>query len=404
MARYEAYDDYDDLPEEQMTAAQKRQVRRKKAKRRMLRRLIVFVLTGAALVTVWKNWDTLAPDKLLSTVQDFLSGSAGSYPVDVSGAHVRRLVRAGTYTVMLSDSYLTYLDDTGGEVNRYPCNYSSPLLSHAGRYILLAEQQGRRVQLNTRSGIVTQVDAPLPILAAAVNKKGQFAVLTQGPQGYTVQVTVYDRHGDVLYTRSRNQQATEVALSADGKQVALLSVQAVDGSLHSTMEVFSVTSSQTEALCSHLSEDALLYRLEYLGNGWLAAIGEKGITMLDTADGLATVYDPVDKRPLGYAAAPEHIALAVRSYGHTGGGQVQIINKKGEPLCSVDFVGEFRQLSYSGEQYLLLTDTEAVEITTTGAKRRAAVESDGQQAIISGDKAVVLGLNMVQAYSLEREK
>ncbi len=402
MAR--SYEDYDDLPQEHMSAAQKRQARRKKAKRRMVKRLIAFVLIGAALVTVWKNWDTLAPEKLLATVQDSLSGSAGSYPVDISGSHVRRLVRSGNYTVTLSDSYLTYLDDKGGEVARYPCTYSTPLLSHAGRYILLAEQEGRRVQLNTRSGVVTQVDAPLPILAATVNKKGQFAVLTQGPQGYTVQVTVYDRHGEVIYTRSRNQLATEVALSADGKQVALLSVQAVDGSLNSTMEVFSVASSQTEALCSHLSEDTLLYRLAYLGNSWLAAVGEQGIVMLDTADGLATVYNPVDKRPLGYAAAADHMALALRPYGDTGGGQVQLVNKKGEPLCTVDFTGDFRQLSYNGQQYLLLTDAEAVEITVTGAERRAAVESDGQQAIISGDKAVVLGLNVLQAYSLQREK
>lgn len=399
-ARYEEYDELND----RSGAAQKRLARRKKAKRRALFRLVFLMLIAVGLVAVWKNWDTMAPDKLYAGLQDSLSGSAGTYPVDVSGSHVKRLVRSGNYTVTLGDSYLTYLDDKGGEVTRYPCNYSSALLRHAGRYVLLAEQEGRRIQLLTRSGVVTEADAPLPIIAAAVNKKGQFAVLTQGPQGYTVQVTVYDRHGEVLYTRSRNQLATEVALSADGKQVALLSIQAVDGSLHSTVDVFALNSADTHSLCSHTAQDTLLYRLQYLSGGWLAAIGETGTVMLDTADGLATVYNPIDKRMLGYAAAEEHLALAVRNYGDTGGGQVQIISKKGEPLCKVDFVGEFRQLSYSGKNYLLLTDSEAVEISQTGARRRAGVEADSQQAIISGDNAVVLGLNVLQAYPLNAEE
>ncbi len=399
-ARYNDPSDFHEKPAEQSSPAQKRRQRRKKVRRLALLRLTVVLLIAIGLVVAWHNWDTLAPDKLWAKLQDSLSGSAGTYPVDVSGSHIKRLVRSGNYTVTLGDSYLIYRDDKGGEVTRFSCTYSSPLLRHAGRYILLAEQEGQRLQLITRSGVITQADTTLPIISAAVNKKGQFAVLTQGPQGYTVQVTVYNRQGDILYTRSRNQLATEVALSPDGKQVALLSVQAVDGSLHTTADVFALNSAETASLCSYTAKDSLLYRLQFLRDGWLAAVGENGTVMLDTADGLSTVFAPTDKRLLGYAAAEEHLALALRPYGDTGGGQVQIITKQGEALQTVDFSGEFRQLSYSGRQYLLLTDREAVEITATGTVRRATVEADSQQAVISGNKAVVLGLNVLQAYSL----
>ncbi|MBQ1203509.1 MAG: hypothetical protein II363_02285 [Clostridia bacterium] len=386
---------------QELTPAQRRRMHRRRAKRRMLVRLFTLLLVCLLVVTLWKNWDAVAPDKWWGNLQDSLAGSTGRYPVDVSGVNMKRLTLSGKYTVTFSDSYLTYLDDNGGEVVRYACTYPSGLLSTAGQYVLLAEQDGRRFRLNTRSGVVFEGTAEYPIITAAVNAKGQMALLTQGPQGYTVQVIVYDRRGKVLYTRSRNQQAVDVALSADGSQVGLLSVQATDGTLYSIVDVFSLSSTDTKPVCSHTVNNMLLYRLEYLGDTWLTAIGESGAVMLDTKDGLSTVYSTGGMRLLGYAIGDNTLALALRPYGDTGDGQVQVVNKKGEPSCTVPFSGEFRQLSSNGKRYVLLTDSAVTEITAAGQGKQAAVDNDGQQAVLTGHRVVVLGLNRVQAYDLK---
>ena len=391
----------DDHNEQSLRPAEKRRLRRQKARRRMIRRLIALVLIGVLVFVAWTHWDTLAPDKLMDKFQDSFGGGAGSYPVDISGANARRLVQCQNYTVLLSDSYLTFYDADGGEVKRYASLTSNALLRQAGRYVLLAEQGGHQLQLMTRAALVTEVTTDLAILSATVNAKGQLAVLTEGPQGYAVQVTVYSRQGKVLYTRSRNQLAIEVALSEDGKQVALLSVGADNGDLDTTVSVFSLNTTEQEAKCTYVTDDVLLYRLEYLSDGWLAAIGEDGAVLLDTDDGLATVYTLGERRLLGYAVAQETLALVTRDYGDTGNGQVQVVNKKGEPLCTVDFTGDFRHLSASEKKYALLTDTAVTEITASGGGRTAPAEADGQQAVLAGGKAVVLGLNVLQAYQLE---
>ena len=54
----------------------------------------------------------------------------------------------------------------------------------------------------------------------------------------------------------------------------------------------------------------------------------------------------------------------------------------------------------SGES-LTLTDAYAQRITTTGAAGTAQVGSDGQQVVLDGDHAVVLGLNRLVAFELE---
>lgn len=384
----------------QLTAADKREMRRRRARRRAVVRGVVVLVLIAAVVLLWQNWESLTPDRLMGGIENLLGTGTGSYPVDMSGTPVRRLEQAQSYGVVLTDSHLIYLNHSGAEVNRYVCSYPRALMRTAGRYVLVAEQSGRRLHLSTRNKVMLEMTADADILSVALNEHGQFAVVTDGPQGYAVQIRVYDKTGKLLYTRNRNHTVTEVALSRDGAQLATLSVEAVSGNLNTSIDVFSLKTSDTEALCSHQTKDKLLYRLEYLDGGWVAAFSDEGAVLLDTADGLATVYNPTDMRVLGYAVAGKDLALAVRPYGDTGGGQIHIVNKSGEPTRTLDFTGEFRQLSGYQQQYVLLTDTYVQRFSAAAVGGTAVVEADGKQVILSEDRAVVLGLNRLVAYDL----
>lgn len=377
-----------------------RKVRKRKARRLTVRRLFLVVLIIALVVVAWQNWDTVAPDKVILRIRDALTDDGGSYPVDITGANVSRLVYAQSYCVTLSDTYLTYLSGRGGMANRYPCTYSSPLMSTAGNYVLLAEQGSKRVQLCTRTEARDEVTVSQNILAAAVNKKGQYAVLTEGPPGYAVQVTVYSKKGEVLYTRSRGQTAVGVALSPDGRQVALLSIRATNGTLQTVVETFSTRSAENGPICSTTAEDALLYRINFIGKKRLAAVGEDRAILLPTNGGEATVYTPAGAKILGSAVGSSGIAVATRPYGETGGGTVTVLDQNGKERCRVDFDGDFRSLTADGNRYLLLTDKRVQMLTEYGAGKQAETEADGQQAVLSGNDAVVLGLNTIQKYTL----
>ena len=384
----------------QLTAADKREMRRRRARRRAIIRGVVVVALCAVVLLLWQNWESLSLDRLMGGVENLLGTGTGSYPVDMSGTHVRRLDRAQGYAAVLTDSHLVYLNHSGAEVNRYPCAYPTALMRTAGRYVLVAEQGGLRLHLSNRNKVCLEMTADSEILSVALNERGQFAVLTDGPQGYAVQLKVYDKTGKLLYTRDRNQTSTEIALSRDGSQLATLSVEAVSGSLNTVMDVFSLKSDSAEALCTYTAKDQLLYRMAYMTGGWVAAFSEEGAVMLDTTDGLATVYAPADMRVLGYAVSGQDLALAVRPYGDTGGGQIHVVDTSGEPRCTMDFTGTFRHLTAGDRQYALLTDTYVQQLSAIGAGATAAVEADGQQVILTDTRAVVLGLNRLAAYDL----
>lgn len=384
-----------------ISPAEARRRHRRRSRLLLVRRLIVITVVIALALVVWQHWDTLAPDKLIASLQDSMTNQAGGYPIDISGTNTTAITKVDNYFATVSDSYLTYYDRNGGEANRYPCTYSSALTRTAGQYVLLAEQNGTRLQLSTRSAIQVEMNADNRIINAAVCAQGRFAVLTQSGQGYAVKVTVYDRSGNVVYSRSRQSLATDVALSPDGKRLALLSVEAKDGVFHSSVEVFPLYGGQTEALYSCSKADTLFYQLRYLNNDVVAAIGEDGVLLADTDEEEPLYFVANGERVLSVVTTSGGAAIALRPYGATAGGRIAVIDTAARQLSSTDFNGEFRHLSSDGNRYLLLTDSTARIITTNGGGNSANVEADGKAAVADGNRTIVLGLNAISAYSME---
>lgn len=388
-------------PQQQLSTEDKRQMRRRRQTRRTVWRIVIVVLIVALTVVVWLNWNILAPDKLWAAFQDAVSGSVGSYPVDLSGSEPRRLEQVEGYTVVLTESHLTYLNGDGAEVNRYTCTYAEPLVRTEGKYLLVAEQGAHRLQLTTRNKVELEMKTEQKIRTVSLNSQGQFAVLTDGPQGYVVQITVYDKSGKVLYTRNSNRTVTDVVLSPDGTTISAVSVEAVDGTLNTRLEVYSTASASPDAQCAYQAEDTLLYRAAYLSDGTLVAIGEQSVVLMNTADGGVSLYTPDGMHVLGYAVGGDTLSLALRPYGVTAGGKAVVLSSGGAEQFTTEFEGEFRHLAGVGEQYTLLTDNSAQAFSAGGLSGTVTVSADGHQAVYAVDKIVVMGLNRLEAFALE---
>lgn len=388
-------------PQQQLTAEDKRTMRRRRQRRRMAVRIAIAVAVCALFVVVWLNWSVLSPDKVWAWLQDLVSGGTGSFPVDLSGTGARKLEQIDNYTVMLTDSHLTYLNAKGAEVSRYSCTYADALVRSEGKFVLVAEQGGKRLRLTTRNKTVLEKQTSLTIRSVSLNAKGQIAVLTDGPQGFAVQVTVYDKEGKTLYTRRSNRGVVDVALSPDGKTMSLSSVEAADGTLSTHLEVFSLTSADADPQSTYDADGKLLYRLAYLENGTVMAVHEQGVVLVNPDSGKAKSYTQKDKRVLGYAVSGDTVALAMRPYGDTAGGQAVIVSSSGKVKSKLSFKGEFRHLSGHDGKYVLLTDGTAYPFTLSGAKKKISVAADALQAVYADNQIVVMGRNLLKAYSIK---
>ena len=388
-------------PQQQLSTEDKRRMRQQRQRRRTIWRIVIVAAVVILTVVVWLNWDVLAPNKLWASFQDAISGGVGGYPVNVSGNTICRLDQVEDYTVLLTDSHLAYRNKEGAEVSRYTCTYAKPLMRTEGEYVLVAEQGGRRLQLSTRSDVEQELESEYKIRSVSLNAKGQFAVLTDGPQGYTVQITIYDKNGKTIYTRKSNRLVSDVALSPDGTTLSAVSVEETDGTLSTRLEVFSLSSAASDAQCTYQAQDTLLYRAAYLSDNTLVAVGEHTLVLMNTADGGVSLYSMEGKYLLGYAVGGDTVALAMRPYGDTAGGEVVVLTSAGSEKLRLPFEGEFRHLSGGEGRYALLTDSAAQALTADGVEHTVSVPADGRQVVFAEGQLVVMGLNQMDAYPME---
>lgn len=390
-------------PQEQLSTEDKRVLRRRRQRRRLIVRIAIATVACALAVVIALNWNTLAPEKVWAWFQDVVSGGTGSFPVDLSGTGVQRVEQITDYTIVLTDSHLLYLNASGAEITRYECAYADPLMRAEGKYVLVAEQNGTRLQLSTRNKLVNEwktEEKTYAIRAVSLNASGQTAVLTDGPQGYLMRVCVYDETGKLLYSRNSNRNAIDLALSPDGNTVSVTSVEADNGSLNTYVEVFSLKSGG-DPQSTYIETDTLLYRIAHLSGGKLAAVHDHGVVLMDTKSGEAVSYIPTGMRMLGYAISGDTVALAMRPYGDTAGGQVAVISATGTVAQTMPFTGEFRHLAGYNGTYTLLTDSYVHVLSADGVKGKATAPADGLQAVWAAGKAVVMGRNQLDAYSVE---
>lgn len=364
-------------------------------------RLVLVGLLLAGGFALWKNWESLAPESLLTWIDEKLTGNkGGGYPVNIAGSTVLHMADMEGSLALLNDSAFTMRNSRGEETVRRPHTYISPMMKTAGKYALVAESNGSRLSLETRSKTMWNKTMEYPIVSAAVSKNGTAAVVTEADQSYSCELFVYNSRGKQLYRLSRRLQAVDVAVSPDGRQVAVVSIAADSGDIRSYLEVFRLNSNSSEPVFSKEETGMLLVAAAYLEDGRLAAVGDTALWIADPEAGTAGVFEYDARQLLGYAVSGHTAAVALRSYGSAEGGQVSVVDGTGKAVYTAAFTGVYRHMASGREGYWLLTGDALQLLGKEEAEERISLSDDGRLVSSQGNKAVILGLTTLTQVDL----
>ncbi len=383
--------------------------------RRLVKRIIAFVLAAFLAVTVWRNWDNLAPGNLMFWLEQTFAPPGDGFPVEISGNTVLDVQQVQGYMVLLTDTSVVAFNDRGGEVMRRQHNYSKPILITDGAYMLVVEQGGTRFRLDTLPENVLNVtsdnlgednktavlDQRLEnrIISADVQEDGTVALITQSSGSYTSEVVVYNDEGERQYRqRYAVVQAVDVAISDDEEEVAVVGIEAKNGVLQSYLRIYSLQSQETKPIKEYAGQDVLMSRVAYLNGGELVAIGDTQTWVVDP-DGDLDKRISYDKQLVGYAVGETEVGLALQKYGASDGGEVMWVTAAGDSAYTAPFVSDFRHLIINEDRLLLLTAGQLYRGDSTGLKKPVPVQQDGRMVGFAEDSAIVLGLTALTEYS-----
>ncbi len=372
---------------------EERRMRRARRKRRFLLRLLVVLVVAAIAVTLVRNWEKLSPDTLVTQIGSFFSeGEAEGFPVDISGSPIYEMETADHCTVLLSDTYVTMIDMSGKEVMRRTHAFTDPLLRTNGKYILIAESGGKRLQLETRSKTVLTKTLEYDIVAAAVHTNGSIAVVTTAEQGYNARLSVYSVRGELVYQRLCGSLIADVAFSPNGKEVAIATLGADKGAMRSTIEVLSLRSEETEPLYTYTGTDIMLCRVAYLNDSVITGIGDNAVWMYRPKNEACKVYTFTDGELKAFSIGNKSVAIVTQPYGAAAGGTVTYIKTDASAASVSEIDGSCRDIAASDDNYAVLTDTRLYQLNLRGIADQREAAMDGKRVVRIGNRVMVLGL------------
>lgn len=378
---------------------EKTKQRRQKRRKRFVLRWFVALVVVALVVTIARYWDKLSPEEIINGVGDFFAGeSDDGFPVNVSGNSISQLETGDNAVLILSDTYLAVYNTGGNEVMRRTHAFADPLLRTAGKYMLIAERGGKRLQLETRAKTVTTVTTQYNILTATVHKNGAVAVITAAEQGYNARLVVYNTSGEVIYERLSSSLLTDVAFSPNGKQLAVAAVTSEKGALNSKIEVLSLSSADSEPLYTYSGTDVLVCRVAYLSNSLITAVGDAAVWMYHPLKDACDVYAITDGELKAFAVGENSVAVVTQPYGSSGDSTLTYVKSNGSAAYTATLKGVCRDVAANKNSYAVLTESHLYRAGTKNITQTQEVPSDGKMVARIGNTVTVLGLQNLTAY------
>jgi hypothetical protein len=295
-------DDYDDdydasgMEEDELKAyGEARQIKRQKRKLRK-RRLVFLILFALIAGLVIVNWNSIAPDALSDTLQNFfVSFGKSKYPVYFDEGSLKSTVTVGSNIGVLTDTSFLIYSQNGDELASRPHGFNNPTAVSGGGKAVIFDRNGKSFRVETRFGEPFKASAAYAITSAAVGDNGDFAIVTESDD-YLSELLVYDNsYKDIFKWDASQGRILTAALSPDGRMLAAVVIGARGGNFFSDIYIFNLDSQNPVAIERY--GGALFNSIRFKGNGRIAAVGDSEAVFLSATGTRLSAYSYGDNEP-----------------------------------------------------------------------------------------------------------
>ena len=386
--------------------------RRRKRRRRRERRIpswvyrIALVLLVAVLgLVIYVNRDALTPERISAWVQERVvgAGEGDGYPVSIEGSEVL----AGNFRstdgdlVMVSDTHLTVLNSTAGEVLSRQHSLSFPVLRLGGDRALIYNLGGKGYQVERRSETVLRGDMEQNILGGAVAGNGAYALLTESAD-YFGELTVFTHDSKEQFRyRFSSCYPVAAALNADATRALVCGVYAQGGAFASSLYLIDLNSDAGGAPAATFPETTLLDALWY-NDGSAAAIGDDTAALV-SPEGTITKYSYDGWQLCAYAGENGVTAIALSSYAGSDSGKLVLLDSSGRAVLAAQLPAAPDSVSVYGNTATVLAGgtVTAYSIADGTAFASADAGADAVALTLANESAAyILGVSEVRTVSL----
>ncbi|MBE6716421.1 MAG: hypothetical protein E7573_05825 [Ruminococcaceae bacterium] len=264
-------------------------------------------------------------------------------------------------TVLLTDTSVDYLDSGGRLLSSNSHLYSQPVMKVNKSTVLLYDRGGTAFRIERNSDIYNTYTVSGAITTAALGKKNNYAYVLNDEGGFQSHLYVYSYQGKKQFEwGSASEYCAGVALSDNGKNVALSMLGVENGEYYSKVIFFNFRGS--EPVYSVKFTDSTVFGLDFVNNKTVAALTDNGIFVINNDGQYETVceYSPAEIKHSSFETS-DIKAFAVANHGNEKDTDVVIFNKKYAELFRVNTDTEVISLA-SSERFTAVLFSNEVKI------------------------------------------
>lgn len=154
----------------------------------------------------------------------------GNFPIEINGGAEYQLCYGDDTLFLLSDAYIYYYNLDGGRIKKRQHPYTNPVLDISGGNAIIFESGGNEFTVENSDEILYTKQIDSTIMFARVSSKGLAAVVTTSAN-YACELTVYDKNGKNIYSRSCVDRISDISFTDNGKGCVLSFLGSDNGSL-----------------------------------------------------------------------------------------------------------------------------------------------------------------------------
>ncbi|MBQ6826353.1 MAG: hypothetical protein IJP34_06830 [Clostridia bacterium] len=366
------------------------------------RRLRVSLCAILIIAVIFTLFEIALPKGVFETVSQTISlMGTGSYPVSLEGNRTLNTANKGNYYYVLSDTHLTALSSAGKTVFSYPHGFENPILKTSTSNAIVFEQNGNRAFVFNLNGLKNEITSKTNIITAAISEKGSYAICSKSDK-YACKVTVFNKRDKQVYEwYSAENMVNNIALSKNGKKIAVASFKSENGQFKSTLSILNYKSATP--LYTENFDNGLIYSLDNSKNR-LAVVTENSVKFIKWSSFKANEYKSDFKTALFRSEKNGFVVVFNRLNDKTAN-HIVLFSNSGKVKYKFDFSGIISDIALSGSHIYLMSETDLYLLGKEGEILRKANCDFGSVriSVTSSNTVAVISDNSINKVKIEQE-
>ena len=333
-------------------------------------------------------------------------GSGDGYPYSLNSVSVENMDMMGSDLLLLTDTNLTVLDRTAKTRSAIQHNYSNPQMALNNGRIAVYDRSGKNFRVQTKKEVLFEKELDEDITVCDVGKKGNVAVATIGKTSKSC-VTVYNSSfNEVFKWKSANDYIMALALSPNGKSVAVATVNADTGDIYSTVLIFDFD--KNEAVATFTYSGTAVVDLVYTKKDTLAVVGDNlmGVIKDNTVKGNDISYNAGTLSRYAYNSENGTFALFLSKFGSNSSGELRYYGSDISLVFSQEINNTVRWIDCGSKYITVLQDNHIGVYSKKGVfEGNISTRNDSRMTFVSDNDTYVLAISEIRSYKAkEAEK